>query len=432
MFPAGRDTPRDFLERCLAALDAWEPKIGAFVTLNLAGARAAADRSSERWRDNRILSAIDGMPIGVKDIIETIDMPTQNGSPLFEGFRSARDGASVAALREAGAVILGKTVTTEFAATEPRGTRNPWDQNRTPGGSSSGSAAAVAAGAVSVGLGTQVLGSIVRPASFCGCFGFKPTVGAINRGGSYDGLSQSVHGTIAASLGDAWQVAYEIAVRVGGDPGFPGLHGPARPPAAAKPRRLAFLETDGWALATAAAREAIAEALTKLKSVGVSVATRNDSEKVAAAEAAIQGARELSVRLNTWESRWPINTYRARDALKLSKAMLDRGTQAEAMTLDDYRADLKERDRRRAVYHALAVEFDACITLAALGAAPIGLGSTGNPVFAAPGSMLGVPAITLPVLRDAGLPLGLQLMGFAHLDAMLFATAGGVLEVMQG
>jgi Asp-tRNA(Asn)/Glu-tRNA(Gln) amidotransferase A subunit family amidase len=431
MFPAGRDTPRDFLERCLAALDAWEPKVGAFVNLNLAEARAAADRSSARWRDNRILSAIDGMPIGIKDIIETIDMPTENGSPLFAGFRSERDGASVAALREAGAVILGKTVTTEFAATEPRGTRNPWDRNRTPGGSSSGSAAAVAVGAISVGLGTQVLGSIVRPASFCGCFGFKPTVGAINRGGSYDGLSQSVHGTIAASLGDAWQVAYEIAVRVGGDPGFPGLRGPERPPAPRTPRRLAFLETDGWALATAAAREALAEALTKLKSAGVSLATHNDSEKVAAAEAAIQGARELSVRLNTWESRWPINTYRARDASKLSRAMLDRGAQAEAMTLDDYRADLKERDRRRAVYQALAVEFDACVTLAATGAAPIGLGSTGNPVFAAPGSMLGAPAITLPVLKDAGLPLGLQLMGFAELDALLFATAGGVLEVME-
>jgi Asp-tRNA(Asn)/Glu-tRNA(Gln) amidotransferase A subunit family amidase len=112
--------------------------------------------------------------------------------------------------------------------------------------------------------------------------------------------------------------------------------------------------------------------------------------------------------------------------------MLDRGAQAEAMTLDDYRADLKERDRRRAIYHALAVEFDACVTLAATGAAPVGLGSTGDPVFAAPGSMLGVPAIALPVLQDAGLPLGLQLIGFADLDAMLFATARGVLEVMQG
>jgi len=145
-FAAGRDSPRDFLERCLAALDAWEPRIGAFVALNLPEARAAADRSTARWRAGNPLSPIDGMPLGIKDIIETADMPTQNGSPLFAGFRSERDAASVAALREAGGVIVGKTVTTEFAATEPRGTRNPWDLARTPGGSSSGSAAAVGAG----------------------------------------------------------------------------------------------------------------------------------------------------------------------------------------------------------------------------------------------------------------------------------------------
>ena len=188
-FGSGKASPRQFLERCIVELDTWEPKIGAFVTLNLDAARAAADRSTERWRTGKPLSPIDGMPIGIKDIIETIDMPTENGSPLFAGFHSERDSASVAALREAGGVIVGKTVTTEFAASEPRGTRNPWDQTRTPGGSSSGSAAAVAVGAISVGLGTQVIGSILRPASFCGCFGFKPTVGALNRGGSYDGLS---------------------------------------------------------------------------------------------------------------------------------------------------------------------------------------------------------------------------------------------------
>ena len=158
------------------------------------------------------------MPIGIKDIIETIDMPTENGSPLFAGFRRERDAASVAALREAGAVIVGKTVTTEFAWMQPRATRNPWDLTRTPGGSSSGSAAAVAVGAISVGIGTQVFGSIVRPASFCGCFGFKPTVGAINRGGSHDALSQSTHGPIAASLPEAWQVAYEISRRRGRRP----------------------------------------------------------------------------------------------------------------------------------------------------------------------------------------------------------------------
>ena len=121
-FANGKDSPASFLEVCIAELDAWEPKIGAFVALNLAGARAAADRSTERWRAGKPLSPIDGMPIGVKDIIETIDMPTENGSPLFAGFQGNRDGASVAALRDAGALILGKTVTTEFAWMQPRAT----------------------------------------------------------------------------------------------------------------------------------------------------------------------------------------------------------------------------------------------------------------------------------------------------------------------
>ena len=430
-FVSGTDSPREFLERCIAELDAWEPKIGAFVTVNLVAAREAADRSTERWRAVKPLSPIDGMPIGVKDIMETVDMPTEYGSPLFVGFRSERDCASVAALREAGAVILGKTVTTEFGLTEPLGTRNPWDLSRTPGGSSSGSAAAVAVGAISVGLGTQVLGSILRPASFCGCFGFKPTFGAINRGGSYDGLSQSTHGPLAASLPDAWQVAFEMSHRAGGDPGFPGLYGPPTSPTPCKPQRLAVLETDGWGAATPGAREAFEKASAKLKSAGVTLASRHENEKVAALEGAIQGARELSLRIIIWESHWPINTYRARDASKLSKATLERCTQAEAMTLDDYRSDLRERDQRRAAYQALAAEFDACITLAAPGAAPIGLGATGDPTFAAPATMLGVPAISLPVLQDDGLPLGLQLFGFADRDAELYSTAGGVLAVVK-
>jgi Asp-tRNA(Asn)/Glu-tRNA(Gln) amidotransferase A subunit family amidase len=431
-FAKGDGSPRDFLERAIASLGAWEPKISAFVTLNLAVARTDADAATARWRAGKPLSPIDGIPVGIKDVIETRDMPTGNGSPLFDGYRSERDAASVAALREAGAVIVGKTVTTEFASTEPRGTRNPHDMTRTPGGSSSGSAAAVAVGAISVGIGTQVLGSIVRPSSFCGAFGFKPTVGAINRGGSYDGLSQSVHGPIAASLAEAWIVAYEIAQRCGGDPGFPGLYGPATPPAAARPKKLALLETDGWTVATPGAKQALSAALEQLRAAGITVATRHDDAKVAAVEAAISGARELGTRINAWEWRWPINTYRARDATKLSKSTLDRGAQAEAMTLDDYRFDIADREQRRSIYGALAGEFDGCITLPATGAAPVGLNSTGNPVFAAPGSMLGVPAISLPLLQDEGLPLGLQLLGFAHRDAPLFATAAAVLEVLKG
>ena len=143
-FASGQETPRQFLERSVELLESWEPRIGAFVCTNLPAARAVADRSTARWRDGKPLSPIDGMPIGIKDIIETVDMPTEMGSPLFAGWRSEKDAASVRALRDAGAVILGKTVTTEFAASEPRGTRNPWNTAHTPGGSSSGSAAAVA------------------------------------------------------------------------------------------------------------------------------------------------------------------------------------------------------------------------------------------------------------------------------------------------
>src|SRR5580658_7523466 len=146
-FASGDDSPRELLERCLARLAAFEPTVGAFVCYDIEAARAAADRATGRWRSGRPLSPIDGMPVGIKDIIETVDMPTGQGSPLWDGTRTGRDAASTAALREAGAVILGKTVTTEFASSEPLGaTRNPWDPARTPGGSSSGSAAAVGCG----------------------------------------------------------------------------------------------------------------------------------------------------------------------------------------------------------------------------------------------------------------------------------------------
>jgi len=389
----------------------------------------AVDRKRARDLDRaegRATGPLHGVPVGIKDIIETADMPTGMGSPLFDGWSSGRDAAAVAALREAGAVILGKTVTTEFAATEPRGTRNPWDPGRTPGGSSSGSAAAVAAGLVSAALGTQVMGSIVRPASYCGCVGFKPGVGGINRGGSHDELSQSCMGVLAATLEDAWQVASEIAARAGGDPGYQGLVGPLRMPPPARPQRLVFLETAGWQVASAEAKKAIQKSLALLSRNGIDILTRQSDQLVGAVEEAIADARALSIRINTWESRWPLNTYRNRDAGKLSRAMLARLAQAEAMSLDDYRADLDERIRVRALYESLAAQCDACVTLAAPAAAPVGLGSTGDPVFAVPFSLLGVPAISLPLLREQGLPLGLQVTGFHGKDATTSAIAGWV------
>src|SRR6185436_20090915 len=227
-FRAGRSTARAYLDETLARIAKLDPGIGAFVALNTEGAISVAEASSARWRSGRPLSPIDGMPVAVKDVIETADMPTGQGSPLFEGHETRRDTASVHALREAGAIVIGKTTTTEFAATHPwHRTRNPHDATRTPGGSSSGSAAAAGSGMVPVGLGTQVVGSILRPSSFCGAIGFKPSVGAINRSGSHDHFSQSVQGAIGATLADTWWVLRAIAERAGGDPGFAGLQGDA-------------------------------------------------------------------------------------------------------------------------------------------------------------------------------------------------------------
>jgi Asp-tRNA(Asn)/Glu-tRNA(Gln) amidotransferase A subunit family amidase len=363
------------------------------------------------------------MPVGIKDIIETANMPTEMGSPLFTDWQTRRDAASVVALREAGAIILGKTVTTEFAATEPRGTRNPWDLARTPGGSSSGSAAAVAAGLVSAALGSQGIASTVRPASYCGCFGFKPSLGAINRGGSYDDLSQSCVGILGATLDDTWQVAREIALRAGGDPGYSPLIGPARLPAARKPRALAVLETAGWDSSSPAARAELHDAVERIRRCDVTILTRHSNREIAALESHLIAARSLSHRINAWESRWPLNTYRDRDAPKLSRTMLDRLAQSETMTADEYLAALAERNRLRSLHAVLAAQCDACITLAAPGAAPVGLNSTGDPTFAVPFTLLGVPAISLPLLSEQNLPLGLQVAGFGGFDAEIFATA---------
>ncbi|MDB5572305.1 MAG: amidase [Hyphomicrobiales bacterium] len=425
-FGAG-SSPSDFLERCLAAIEARESDVKAFVVrLDPALARERAAASTRRWRAGAPLSPIDGMPIGVKDVIETIDMPTGMGSPLYDGYRGEKDSASVKALRDAGAIIIGKTVTTEFAASWPGPTRNPHDLARTPGGSSSGSAAGVAAGFFPAGLGTQVVGSIVRPASFCGVYGVKPSVGAINRLGSHDYMSQSAQGVLAASLADAWQVLIEIANRCGGDPGFPGLAGPAALPPARTPRTLAVLETPGWKIASAGARTAFGEKAARLRDAGVTLLTRATSPQVEALEAMLPRAMPLTRYINGWESVWPLRTYGERDASKLSPPMRERLAECDGMNVGEYRAALAERAAIRAAFASLSTLADACLTLAAPGPAPVGLASTGDPNFAVPGSFLGAPAMSLPLMSDEGLPLGLQLLGFEGADADLFAVAGGV------
>lgn len=431
-FTDGSDSPRAFLERCLKVIAAQEDSVGAFVTLNIEGARAAADASTQRWQAGAALSLIDGMPVGIKDIMETADMATEQGSPLFVGWHGKRDCAAVAALREAGAVVLGKTVTTEFASSHPSSTRNPWDHARTPGGSSSGSAAAVGIGMLPAALGSQVIGSIIRPASFCGCVGFKPSVGGINRGGSFDHFSQSCTGVLGATLADTWTVARAITLRIGGDPGYPGLSGPLELPTASKPRRIAFLETAGWPEASAAAKQALTDARHRLQKAGIEVIDRTSHDATAAVETAIAEARALSMSINAWEGRWPLNTYAVdMDRSRLSSSAQGRLATAQNMTQAQYQGLLSERQRIREVYAALHTACDACMTLAAPGAAPVGLDWTGNPIFTVPTSLLGVPSLSLPVFQDDGLPLGLQLIGFTDRDADLFAAAGAISALLQ-
>ncbi|HEY2756553.1 MAG TPA: amidase family protein, partial [Pseudolabrys sp.] len=237
-------------------------------------------------------------------------------------------------------------------------------------------------------------------------------------------------GVLAATLADTWQVAVEMVARVGGDPGFPGLIGPRVAPATAKPRRLAVLETAGWRVVSGEAKQALQDAVAKLANAGVKIVTRHSNAQVAAVEEGIADAQTLSLGLNAWESRWPLNTYKERDASKLSRSALDRLAQAEAMTIDDYRRLLAERVRIRGLYAALASQCDGCVTLPATGAAPVGLNSTGNPAFAVPFSLLGVPALSLPLLREQSLPLGLQVTGFANEDAATFGVAAWLMQTL--
>ncbi len=423
-FRAGRSLPSAYLDSCLGKLDAREPVLRAFVHVARDSARAAARACDARWKAGKPLSPIDGMPIGLKDIIETADMPTGQGSPYWKGTETRRDAASVQALREAGAIILGKTTTTEYATMEPfHQTTNPHDPARTPGGSSSGSAAAVGAGVLPVALGTQVVASSLRPASFCGCVGFKPSVGALNRAGSYDHLSQSCTGLLAATPEDAWIVASAISERVGGDPGFAGLAGPVLPPAPRKPKRLALIETGGWERTTPGARKALADARARLEGLGIAVADRRSDADIEALEQAVADALSVTFQIFDWEFRWPLASFAKGPPEMLGKVLRQRQADSASMTVDQYRALLARRAeiRRRAAW--VGGRFDAFVGLAATGAAPLGLAATGDPAVTVAGSLLGGPCISLPMLSDEGMPLGLQLLGRMDEDTDLIAVA---------
>ncbi len=427
-FLAGSDDPRACLERYLARIEAREKDITAFAALNIEGARKAADESAARYRAGKPLSEIDGMPLGIKDIIETEDMPTGFGSPIFDGWRGGRDAAAVMALREAGAVIVGKTVTTEFAAFFPGPTRNPRDTTRTPGGSSSGSAAAVADGMLPAALGSQVVGSILRPASFCGVVGFKPSFGALNRGGgSIDNFSQNCLGALANSLDDIWAICHAIVERVGGDPGCAGFAGGAAPAPAHKPGTLGVIETAGWSAAAPEAREALSRFVSWAERQDVRIVRRRDLPELQSLESAIADAVKVTLGINAREFVWPLRMLAKKSEHLLSPHMRERLAVGNAMTEAEYQGLLAQRQTMRVAQRALHGEIGALVTLSAPGPAPVGLTATGNPVFNAPATALGAPAISLPLFEVDGMPVGLQIIGFPGEDRALSGIANWAL-----
>ena len=408
-FLDGDDTPRDYLERCLDDIGARENEVMAFAFLNADGAREQADAATARYRAGRVLSPVDGLPIGIKDLIETRDMPTEFGSELFAGHRPIRDAAVVAALRAGGAVLVGKTVTVTFGGGDPAKTRNPFDTSRTPGGSSAGTAATVGGAMLPAGLGTHARGSTIRPASFCGAFALKPTFGAINRQGVFSAADSMDHlGTFAGSLSDMWIIARHMAGTAGGDPGHPGLYGGARAPTPAKPARLIRLETAGWAQTDDSAKQAFKDFLAALADDGIEIFGRDDDPTIAAYEDELAAMPRLWMQLYRFEMRWPLLQYRDHDRSKIPPRLLRGLDEGEGLTQEQYRAALVKREYVRGLHEELAARVDGFITLSSPGPAPKGM-DQGSAVFNESSSVLGVPAISLPLLAADGMPLGVQL-----------------------
>lgn len=387
------------------------------MTTHIPHVRAAADASTERYRSGRPLSPVDGLPIAVKDLFETEDMPTQMNSPLFSDWHTGRDSMHVYVLRRAGALIVGKTVTTEFAFAAPGPTRNPFDLTRTPGGSSSGSCAAVGAGMVPVATGSQVRGSIIRPAGYCANYALKPTFGALNQQGGH-GLaapSQCVTGPIAATLEDCWETGFFVSARAGGDPGYPGLFGEPTLGPAKKPNTIIRLDTLGWTGTEPETKEEFERFVAMLKKLGVEVISRRDDARIEALEAALLKIPDFMFPIFRWELRWTGWTYRDRGAHLLSKAVRERIEAADGMTIEEYRTALDQRTELCRIFAAAAECGDAFLTLCSQGPAPVGM-PVGDPVFSDVSSNTLSPAYALPLLEVGGLPLGVQLIGLPHRD----------------
>jgi len=414
----GKVELREIAETCIRRIGEREPEIRAFAFFDPDWLRRQAERLAFEQRMGRPKGPLFGVPVAVKDIFDTRDMPTENGTKLHAGRRPMHDSAVVERLREAGALIVGKTVTTELATLTPGPTRNPHDPSRTPGGSSSGSAAAVAAGMVPLAVGSQTNGSVIRPAAFCGVFGFKPTWGLISRRGC---LAQSFlldHvGTFARDLDD---LALITEVLVGHDPADRATSpraplrlseiGASEPPV---PPRIAFVPGPGWERAEDYTREGFRELAEALGARLLAVEIPSPFDRVVEAHRTIWTA----------DMAWHFRREYAAGPGGLSeglRAMIEEGQAVSAYRYHEARA-IRETCVRQ--FDGLFADFDAILTPATLGEAP-SLDTTGDPVCCTPWTFLGLPAVTLPLLEGPnGLPVGVQLVGAAGDDARLLRTA---------
>jgi Asp-tRNA(Asn)/Glu-tRNA(Gln) amidotransferase A subunit family amidase len=423
-FRDGSDTPRAFLERGLEILAAREPVLQAFAALNIEGARQAADEATARYKAGKPLSPVDGMAIGVKDLYETKDMPTQYGSTVFAGHHTHRDAACVYWLRRCGAIILGKTTTPEFAMGDPIPTRNPFNEAHTAGGTSSGSACAVGAGIVPAALGTQVKGSLIRPANYCANYGFKPSHGALNRGGDDGGSATTNHlGTLAASIEDAWTLAHTISTVAGPQPGFRPLDGDSNLPAPVKPKAFVRIDTLGWKDTDDESRATFEAFIARLKKAGMAILTRDDHPDIAAFDDLIAPVNEILVAVTGYEMRWPLLPVVLENADKVGPRARQRIMRGETVSLAQYQAGLAWRLRFREAFAKLSALADGVVCIPSPGPAPHVEDGSGDSICQLPFSLLGAPVFTLPFMAVRGLPFGLQTAGFVDRDHHLAAYA---------
>ena len=410
----------ELVEACLARINEVDGRVQAWTFLDPDYALEQARAADERRLSGQPIGPLHGVPVGIKDIFDTADMPTENGSVIYAGRTPSRDATAVAMLRAAGALIMGKTVTTEFAYFAPGKTRNPHNSEHTPGGSSSGSAAAVAANMVPLAIGSQTNGSTIRPAAYCGVIGFKPTHGLISRHRAL-ALSRTLDhvGLFASSVDDIALLAEQI---VGYDENDPDTRPRARVPfvniAAEEPPlapMFAFVKTPRWESADEDTKEGFAEIIEQLDSQVEEVELFPSAGDAWEWHQTIMGA-EMAHNL---EREWT----KGRD--RLSEQLREQIARGREVRAADYLGALS----RIAPVHESFVElfeqrYDAILTPAATGAAPKGLSSTGNPSFCTLWTLCGMPCVTLPLLQSAdNLPIGVQLVGPRHGDARLLRTA---------